>query len=53
MILDSLIGKKSFEIMEEQEKNLTQDESIHLLLFSRRKITTGIDDELKIEIKKR
>ncbi|XP_060846075.1 zinc finger MYM-type protein 1-like [Rhopalosiphum padi] len=43
--------KKCFEKVE-HEKNLTHNESIRIW-FSRRKITTGIDVELKIELEKK
>uniref|UniRef100_A0A2H8TGB8 Zinc finger MYM-type protein 1 n=1 Tax=Melanaphis sacchari TaxID=742174 RepID=A0A2H8TGB8_9HEMI len=44
--------KKCLEKVEQHEKNLTHNESIRIW-FSRRKITTGIDVELKIEFEKR
>ncbi|XP_026819360.1 zinc finger MYM-type protein 1-like [Rhopalosiphum maidis] len=44
--------KKYFEKVEQHEKNLTHNESIRIW-FSRRKITTGIDVELKIELEKK
>jgi len=44
--------KKCLEKVEQHEKNLMHNESIRIW-FSRRKITTGIDVELKIELEKR
>ncbi|KAL4083473.1 hypothetical protein QTP88_028789 [Uroleucon formosanum] len=44
--------KKYLEKIEQHEKNLMHNESIRIW-FSRRKITTGIDVELKIELEKR
>ncbi|KAL4084944.1 hypothetical protein QTP88_027810 [Uroleucon formosanum] len=44
--------KKCLEKVEQHEKNITHNESIRIW-FSRRKNTTGIDVELKIELEKR
>ena len=44
--------EKYLEKVEQHEKNLTHNESIRIC-FSRRKITTGINVELKIVLEKR